>query len=381
MVVQKIFQKIVNDAAAKVRPPEIKTGFFGIKKEDAANAVEQAINDTAKQIGQDIIAEYNKVTIKRYGSKTVKTTTEFNGVTNETFLKGSDGKEYLSRYQRTTPKGTYTINYREDGAIEKTKIESPLLGVKETYYTNGKLLKVKSVDDLITLEKRHEANKGSIIDHSVSTRDYNKKIYHNEYSNGSREAIETTLNEKPFYKRIILKNGSQITKDLESNVTTFTEMINKDTFQYFSHLAYHINPKTGQRSTTQLTKIIDELGRPVIKVDYDIAKDAGISDVKLVYSIPSKNVRNYMGERDKIISASFKSDDLGKVEFINGDIIINGETKDNTFIHELYKKYAPKSSLHTSTGAFELLLKEALENNGVSRKLFLPENKVNWPFL
>ncbi len=375
------FKLVISRAKERVSLPEIKEGFFGVKMEEAQKAVQTAINGTAEKVGEEILSAYNRVLVRKCGLNTIKTTTELNGVTNETFLKGSDGKEYLSRYQRTTPLGTYTIDYSADGVIEKTRIESPVLGAKDTYYVGGKKLKIKSVDDLITLEEKHNANKGAITEHCMGKTVLPREItkyYYNKYKNGAQETLYVDSNETLIEKLIELPNGTRIHKYLETGVTTLAQCLDKGKAKYITNLAYHINPTTGQKSSTQITKVIDEFGRPVLKVDYDIAKDAKIKDIKMVYAMPETNMYGSIKTDSQLISASFDSESLGKIEIKNGKFFINGAEQTGTYIHEIYERLDSKNHSRSMTGAFELLLKEALEKDGVSSELFLPECKYNW---
>lgn len=378
------FNTVVQRGLEKTILPQVKKNMLGMTKvEEAERAIEVAVKNTADSVGQEILATYNKVKVINHpNGEYTNVTTLLDGTLNETYYPRIAGEERLKRYSRTTSKGTYTIDYDENGTITGSGITFPNGKSKYTSRVGGHLPKFDTVENLIKMEEKHELTKGRAIEiKSFNTDSGFKRRYGQchvaKFENGNVVNSYFDNLGNNYLVDIILHNGDQIEKLPEAGVTRFRKALKNKMDGYFPS-AYHINPKTGERSETTIKKGFDSVfNREVVDVEYKIAPSAKIIVNELKYSAPTVERGQWVSP--ELLSGKFISATEGKVEIKGNRLFINDKGQEEKDINAIFDRLDPENKFgRNNKKAFELLLQNALENDGVSKELFLPSMSGMW---
>lgn len=377
------FNAVVQRGLDKTVLPQVKKNMLGMTKvEEAVKAVEVAAKNAADSVGQEILATYNKAkVINGIGGNHTKVESTLDGITSETYTY-FHGEDVLTRYSRTTTKGTYTIDYDLDGTIKGSGITLPNGKSKYTPRIGGKHPKLNTVENTIKLEEKHNLTRGRAIEvRSFNTDSGFRRRYGQchvaKFENGNVVNSYFDNLGNNYLVDIILHNGDQIEKLPEAGVTRFRKALKNKMDGYFPS-AYHINPKTGERSETTIKKGFDSVfNREVVDVEYKIAPSAKISVHELKYSAPT--VERGRWTTPELLAGKFESATEGKVELKGNRLFINDKEQETDDIFAIFDRLDPENKFgRNNKKAFELLLQNALENDGVSKELFLPSMSGLW---
>lgn len=384
--VDRVFQDVVKRAAESVQVKELKGNILGSVKAGEANAaVKEAVSETAERVGAEIQANYTKPFITRLPNGNVVTTTpELNGILRETVSTNSEGKQFLSHYERTTTKGTYEIDLNPDGTYKSSTIKTPK-GTKTRPYINGRYQKPVEVRDWTDLEKAHEANKGRITEHSES-RDterfgdvtVNVNRISNKFADGSSEFVKTSDTGKVLSKDITFPNGDMAHKNYETGVTYY--MRDRGKFgQSTIPVTSHTDEITGAQSSAIVRKVFDEFGRDVREIEMNFANYTGIKVDKFVYTLERDGGPYSNRVSGKLISGSFdisgQARDIKKVVYTDGKLFVDGKELDGTALREL--GYRPNGTTSAEYG-FELLFNQALKHARIGEDFNLAKYSHLW---
>lgn len=362
MAVDKVFNSAMNRAVEKVNVPELKGGLLGVKAEAANKAVKEAVSETAQRVGDEILATYNRVIVSRNRDGSLsRTTLGLNEVTFEKIENPGSIAEFVSSYDRTTPRGRYIVEANENG-ITRTQISSPTLGTRERIYIGRKVLKPVTVDEVQLLKAKHLETRGRIVSHKEDVYRGEKSIS-NVFENGSNESL-TFGNDGKLKSRFLYLDGDKryLYESCEDNITTYVTKIKaKDCLDNFAPISYHENPLTGAISTLKVDKLNDDYGSPIIKASYEFPE--GLKNAEIIYS--------QQGAR--FTSGRFESEKLGKVEVTPFKFIVNGEEISRNDLAKMTGR-----DYNSDNGQFiEAFLGKAMKEIGVSEK-FLPSYKACW---
>ena len=378
------FNAVVQRGLEKTVLPQVKKNMLGMTKvEEAVKAVEVAAKNAADSVGQEILATYNKAKIINHANgEYTKVTSPLDGTLNETFYPKRAGEEHIKRYSRTTSKGTYTIDYDLDGTIKGTSITLPNGTSKYTPRIGGKLPKLNTVENAIKLEEKHNLTRGRAIetkswDTDSSTFSRRGKCNVAKFENGDQVNTYVDSNGNVYRTIIELKNGGMIEKYPEANVTLLRNEL-KSRMDFYYPAAYHINPKTGERTETTVKKVFDPIfNSEVMEVEYKMAPSAKMFVHEMKYSAPT--VERSRWTTPELLAGKFESATEGKVELKGNRLFINDKEQETDDIFAIFDRLEPENKFHRNNKhAFELLMQNALEHDGASKELFLPSKAGLW---
>ena len=377
------FNATVQRGLEKTVLPQVRKNMLGMTKvEEAVNAVEIAAKNAADSVGREILATYNKAkVINGIGGNHTKVESTLDGITSETYTY-FHGEDVLTRYSRTTTKGTYTIDYDVDGTIKGSGITLPNGKSKYTPRIGGKLPKLNTVENAIKLEEKHNLTRGRAIetkswDTDSSTFSRRGKCNAAKFENGDEVNTYVDSNGNVYRTIIELKNGGMIEKYPEANVTLLRNEL-KSRMDFYYPAAYHINPKTGERTETTVKKVFDPiLNSEVMNVEYKMAPSAKMFVHEMKYSAPT--VERGRWTTPELLAGKFESATEGKVELKGNRLFINDKEQETDDIFAIFDRLEPENKFHRNNKhAFELLMQNALEHDGASKELFLPSKAGFW---
>ena len=375
------FNAVVQRGLEKTVLPQVKKNMLGMTKvDDAVKAVKVAANNAAVSVGHEILATYNNArVINGIGGNHTDVVSTLDGITSKTYTN-FHGEDVLTRYSRTTSKGTYTIDYDLDGTIKGTSITLPNGTSKYTPRIGGKLPKLNTVENAIKLEEKHNLTRGRAIetkswDTDSSNFSRRGKCNFAKFENGDEVHTCVDSNGNIYRTIIALKNGGMIEKYPESNVTLLRNEL-KSKMDFYYPAAYHINPKTGERTETTVKKVFDPIfNSEVMEVEYKMAPSAKMFVHEMKYSAPT--VEGHRWTTPELLAGKFESATEGKVELKGNRLFINDKEQED--IHAIFDRLDPENKFgRNGRKAFELLLQNALEHDGASKELFLPSKAGLW---
>lgn len=221
MAIDKVFSSAIDRAVSKVSVPELGRN---VQSDVVDKTVRDIIAETAQRVGDEILSTYNRViTTKLPNGSVQKTTIGLNEVKFETIENAGTPFEYVSKYKRTTHRGTYEADADTNGLV-RTVYTSPSGRVLERRYQNGKSIRLRMPQDILQLEARHEASKGTILRTTKHRSPDFKSPYTSVdryFMNGNSEVLTYDPKGQLCLRNIRFADGTSVSKDVEYNLSRY----------------------------------------------------------------------------------------------------------------------------------------------------------------
>lgn len=358
MTADKILSSVIDSAVSKVSVAKFNKS---VKAQSANDAVSHAVNETAQKIGDEILAMYNRVITTKLGDGAVqRTTLGLNEIKFETVQKAGTAQEYISKYKRTTHRGTYEVEADSRGLTTFTRYTSPSGKVLERTYLGGKVFRGYSYKNLADKEEKHLVSKGKVIKSVKHKCDKFKSKYLDVdkfFENGNSETLTYDSKKKLVLRTINFSDGTSLVKDVENGIVRYLNGGKTKKGIQTAPIAYHQNLSTGAVTAIKSEKLSEA---DAVRISYEFPTN-GIKDAEFIYSTDRKFIRG-----------KFTAKNIGNIECFPDKIFRNGKELSKLDLNDNSCNFR----YYDNEACFELLLKDSLEAEGICR--YLMPNLLCW---